>query len=632
MSQSSSLADSRCVVAISALLLAALGACASGSTPQGEERVSAPQPNVIVVITDDQGYGDFGYAGNPVLRTPHLDRLAAESTRIERFYVCPVCAPTRASLMTGRWHYRTGVIDTYQGRAMMAAREHTIAESLRDAGYATGIFGKWHLGDCYPMRPQDQGFDVSLVHRGGGIGQSSDPPGGERKYTNATLWRNGKAEVTKGYCSDVYFGEAMSWIDRVARERDRPFFAYIADNCPHGPFGDVPPKLYEGYKGIDLGNDRFDARGAKLPAKTNEDRRARIFAMISNIDRNIGELTSFLARRGLARDTILVFLTDNGPNGARYVRGLRGQKGSMYEGGIRSPLLVRWPAGGLRPGVVHGSIGAHVDLMPTLLEACGVAAPVERTIDGKSLLTVLRHGLASPGRGHTAPGDAVAMAARAGGTSKAGAHRARDIVLQAHRGNEPQRGHHFTLIADRYKLVRASGFHREKAPSNAAYELYDLERDPFEQNDLAAQEPERVAAMRARYDAWFDEVQRERPKLGELEIHVGTRHENPTTLTRQDWRREFTSWNRGSRVGTWLVRARAGRYRVRARFGAAKRNERLVLTHGTRRAELAVRAGATQATLEVELDAVSSELRAELRSTGATTPSRGVHQLDVERL
>jgi hypothetical protein len=200
------------------------------------------RPNVILIITDDQGYGDFGATGNPVIRTPNLDALARDSAQMTSFYVSPVCAPTRACLMTGRYNYRTRAIDTYVGRAMMEPREVTVAELLRANGYATGIFGKWHLGDNYPMRPQEQGFEEVLVHRGGGIGQPSDPPDGEGKYTDPVLFHNGKEVRMRGYCTDVYFNQAMAWMDTVHRE-GRPFFIYLPTNAPHTPLHDVPQDI-----------------------------------------------------------------------------------------------------------------------------------------------------------------------------------------------------------------------------------------------------------------------------------------------------------------------------------------------------------------------------------------------------
>ena len=186
------------------------GGATTSLTAQAQN--AAQRPNVILIMTDDQGRGDFSCMENPVLKTPHLDKLAEGAAWMTRFYVSPVCAPTRACLMTGRYNYRTRAIDTYIGRAMMEPDEVTVAEVLRDAGYATGIFGKWHLGDCYPMRAMDQGFEETLVHRGGGIGQPGDPPGGESKYTDPVLFHNGEQVQTKGYCTDVYFDSAMKWI------------------------------------------------------------------------------------------------------------------------------------------------------------------------------------------------------------------------------------------------------------------------------------------------------------------------------------------------------------------------------------------------------------------------------------
>jgi len=189
------------------------------------------RPSILLIVTDDQGYGDLGAHGNRDIRTPHLDGLAARSCRIDPFCVSPVCSPTRSSLLTGRYTYRTGVVDTFMGRSMMHPDEVTIAEILGQAGYRTGIFGKWHLGDNYPLRPQDQGFQDCLTIRGGGIGQPSDPPGGDH-YTDATMYRNGTAFKSKGYCTDVFTDGALNFIEANA---EQPFFAYVAYNAPHTP-------------------------------------------------------------------------------------------------------------------------------------------------------------------------------------------------------------------------------------------------------------------------------------------------------------------------------------------------------------------------------------------------------------
>ncbi|MCY4121082.1 MAG: arylsulfatase, partial [Acidobacteria bacterium] len=278
------------------------------------------RPNIVLIITDDQGWAQLGSHGDPVLQTPHLDRLAAESVEMTRFYVSPVCAPTRAALLTGRYNYRTGVVDTYIGRAMMEPGEITIAEMLRDAGYRTGIFGKWHLGDNYPLRSTDQGFDESVVHRGGGIGQPSDPPAGS-DYFDPILFHNGEQKRYRGYVTDILVDEAIRWIGDGG---DRPFFAYVPTNAPHSPY--LVPDSYR---------QPYSAQGLS-------DRDARIYGMITNIDDNAGRLLAHLEERDLSGDTIVIFMTDNGPTTRLYHAGLRAQKGSVYENGIRVPFFARW--------------------------------------------------------------------------------------------------------------------------------------------------------------------------------------------------------------------------------------------------------------------------------------------------
>lgn len=498
---------------------------------------AAGPPNVILIVTDDQGYGDLGATGNPVIRTPNIDELAAGSASMTTFYVSPVCAPTRASLMTGRYNYRTRVVDTWIGRAMMEPDEVTVAEVLRDAGYATGIFGKWHLGDCYPMRAMDQGFETSLVHRGGGIGQPSDPAGGERKYTDAVLFRDGERVETTGYCTDVYFDAAAEWI-ASAHESGAPFFAYIATNAPHGPFHDVPKDLYDAYAATDLGNAAFpQAPGHPLPLETNEDRRARIFAMITNIDDNVGRIMARLDELGQRENTLVVFMVDNGPNGRRFVAGMRGQKGEVYEGGIRSPFFAHWPAR-LTPGVSSDRVAAHIDVMPTILDACGVAPPGGIALDGRSVLPLLE------GRDVDWPD--------------------RPIVIQSHRGNEPRRYHHVAVRTRGWKLVHPSGFGRESFDGEPAFELYDMRADPLEEHDVSSVRPAMVERLRAAYDAWFDDVSRTRSdNYAPPRIHLGSPREPRTVLTRQDWRQLVgRGWGDYS-LGRWLVRVeRPGPYTI----------------------------------------------------------------------
>jgi arylsulfatase A-like enzyme len=298
------------------------------------------RPNVLLIMTDDQGYGDLGFHGNPRIQTPNLDRFARESVRLRTFCVSPVCSPTRASLMTGRYNYRTGVVDTYLGRSLMRADETTLAEVLAAAGYRTGIFGKWHLGDNAPMRPIDQGFQRALVIKGGGIGQNSDPPGGST-YLDPILQDNGVQRKFTGYCSDVYTTAA---IDFISEAGDRPFFAYLAFNGPHEPL-QAPEGELATYRATDLSPSAFPpfAHPVQPDSMTPPDDIAKVYAMVTNIDRNVGRILQALTSRGLAEDTIIVFLTDNGPAKVRYNAGLRGYKGTVYEGGIRVPCYIRWP-------------------------------------------------------------------------------------------------------------------------------------------------------------------------------------------------------------------------------------------------------------------------------------------------
>ncbi len=541
------------------LKAACLGAAtlATSCRSVGTRSGTKDRPNVILVMTDDQGYGDFGHKGNPILRTPHLDAMATRSGSMENFYVHPVCAPTRACLMTGRYNYRTRAIDTFVGRAMMEPRETTIAEILSDAGYATGIFGKWHLGDCYPMRPMDQGFEQSLVHRGGGIGQPSDPPGGEGKYTDPILFENGKESRFKGYCTDIYFDRAMDWIDECRRER-RNFFAYIPTNAPHGPFHDVPAELLDYYKQQDLSNENVPQdTGHPVTGKCNEDVRARIFAMIENVDQNMGRLFEKLDEMHLTDNTIVIFLVDNGPDGRRYVAGMMGAKGGVHEAGIRSPFYVQWP-GVIEPRHSSDRIAAHIDVLPTLLEACDVPAPAELKLDGRSLLPLLK------GQQPNWPD--------------------RTIYIQAHRGNRPVRYHHFAARSQKWKLLHASGFGKESFVGDAQFELYDMEDDPLEEHNLAQERPEIVRKMLRQYERWFSDVSNtRRDNYAPPRIHIGTTHEDPVVLTRQDWRHvQGRPWGRDSN-GHWeLYAAQAGEYDVRLRFPETEIEGRAKIEMGTK--------------------------------------------------
>ncbi|MCB1122174.1 MAG: arylsulfatase, partial [Verrucomicrobiae bacterium] len=469
-----------------------------GCSPEDQESNQTAPTNVILIMSDDQGIGDFGVNGNPIVQTPFIDALAKDSVTMSRFYVNAVCSPTRSSLMTGRWNYRTGVTDTFKGRSIMNADETTIAEVLRDAGYSTGIFGKWHLGDVYPYRPMDQGFETAIYHRGGGLGQPSEPIDADRRYTNPVLFRNGEQFTAEGFCCDVYFSEAMDFI-KNAQSKDKPFFAYIASNTPHSPFHDVPEKWLNYYKGLNLDNGQFPQEpGHPIRGEDDLDDRARVYAMVSNLDENVERLFGFLDEMQLTENTLVIYMCDNGPNGNRYVAGFRGRKSNAWEGGVRSPFWAHWPKV-LKPGTRSDVLSAHVDVFPTILEACGVAMPKGLKIDGRSMLNFLKGATGEP--------------------------EDRTVILQSHRGERPEPWENATVLTQRWKLVNNG--------KPGKHELFDLSKDPFALNDVIEKYPEVRSDLEARYDTWITEMRRINPM--DLPLYVGTEFEPETVLTTQDW-------------------------------------------------------------------------------------------------
>lgn len=496
----------------------------------------ADRPNLILIMTDDQGYADLSLHGNPQLQTPAMDSIAKDGVQFSRFYVSPVCSPTRASLMTGRYNYRTGVVDTYIGRSMMRPTEVTLAERLRDAGYRTGIFGKWHLGDTWPLRAMDQGFEESLVCRGGGITQPAGPPG--NMYFSPRLDHNGVESPSDGYCSDVFTEAAMAYIDA---HRTEPFFVYVPYNAPH-----VPLQIDEQYV------QPFREQGL------DEDT-ARVYGMVKNLDDNIARLLARLKALHLDEKTIVVFLTDNGPaygdKDQRYTAGLRGRKGQPYEGGIHVPCFVRW-TGTLTPGRVVDTPAAHIDLAPTLLEALGVPMAGDAKIDGRSLWPALQ--------GKEAPAPS------------------RALFLQWHRGDAPRPFENSAVIETQYKLVNGA-------------ELYDLQADPAEATNLAASKPEEVTRLRSAYDAWFADVSS--AGYDPPRIVLAPPQAPVTILTPQDWRgsADFGPSN----ASYWEVSTiEAGRYDIRFDFGRSLRAARLTLRIGGQTLLHEVSEGATEVRFE----------------------------------
>ncbi|MDX2109273.1 MAG: arylsulfatase [Verrucomicrobiota bacterium] len=330
-------------------------------------QAAAPaKPNVIIVLTDDQGMGDFSLYGNPVIKTPHLDALAQEGVSFNQFHVTPMCSPSRAALLTGRNPLENGVISTCQGLHSLREGFPIMPETFTTGGYATGMFGKWHLGRNWPSRPQDRGFQMTVALHGFGTTGISNRWNND--YVDTWVMENGQERQTKGFCTDVLFDEAMAWMDKQA-EAGKPFFTYIPTNAVHFPYW-AP---------------------AEWSAKYSHTLNPEFFAMVANLDDNMGRLDSFLEKRHLKDNTILVFLTDNGPVGgfSTHNAGMTGTKATPWEGGHRVPLFVRYPAGGITGGKVIEGLADVTDLYPTLLELCHLNAPENAKLSGISLAEVM---------------------------------------------------------------------------------------------------------------------------------------------------------------------------------------------------------------------------------------------------
>lgn len=451
------------------------------------------KPNVILIMTDDQGYGDLGCHGNPVLKTPHLDNLYKESTRLTDFHVSSFCTPSRAALMTGRYPARTGAYRTSAGRTMLHEGEKTIANIFSDGGYSTGMVGKWHLGDNAPHRPQDRGFQDVLWHRCGGIGQASDYWGND--YFDDTYERNGKFEKFEGYCTDVWFEESISFIEK---NKEKPFFLYLALNAPHGPYY-VPKKWAEPYQAYK------DKSSPNYVANPN------FYGMIANIDHNVGILRKKLEDLSLQENTIFIFMTDNGTasgakfNGleseaiAGYNANLRGKKSSIYEGGHRVPFFIHWPKGQLNKGKDISTLTAHIDILPTLADLCNLEVPKTHQPDGLSLKPLLYNENPSWDRDHHVV------------QFHAGAH-----------GNDlPQAFDHTCILTEKWRLVNSKKL-----------ELYDIQKDPSQRNNLAGQYPEVIKELKSKYTPFWESVS---PNITPVSIDLGNPSDNPTVLCSQDW-------------------------------------------------------------------------------------------------
>jgi len=468
------------------------------------------RPNIIFVLTDDQGYGDLSCLGNPMLKTPELDRLHADSVRLTDFHVAPMCTPTRGELMTGQDALRNGATFVCMGRSLMRADLPTMADILAENGYHTGHFGKWHLGDNYPYRPQDRGFHETIHHPAFGITSAADYYGND--YFDDHYRHKDEIKQYLGYCTDVWFEEAMRWM-QGCHDRNEPFFAYIATNAPHGPYW-VPDEYRRPYlDGI----------------KRDE---ASFFGMIANIDENMAQLEKFLQDNEIRDNTILIFMTDNGTAMGEgiYNAGMRGRKTSLYEGGHRVPCFIRWPAAGLDGGRDVGGVTRGVDILPTLIDLCDLHAPDGWTCDGLPLAAHMRR-----------PDKAVAD---------------RTSVVQYGHANE---GAQFGFTGREQAAVMWGPWRLVDGR-----ELYNVNEDPGQRQDVAAANPELVKQLRGQYGAWWDGVSDTLTSYQPLAI--GSDAENPARLCSCDWAWVYADNQRGMRgpvmdSGTWHVdAARAGLY------------------------------------------------------------------------
>ena len=430
------------------------GAASTGS-------LAGSRPNIIFVLTDDQGYGDISAHGNPILKTPNMDRLRAEGARFTDFHVSPTCAPTRSALMTGRHEFENGVTHTIFERERLTPDATTIAQVLKSAGYTTGIFGKWHLGDEPEYQPGRRGFDEVFIHGGGGIGQvypgsCGDAP--RNTYFDPAILYNGKFEKTRGYCTDVFFAQALKWIERV--KGTQPFYAYIATNVPHAPLQ---------VRDEDL---------ARYKDKVSDLNAAKFFGMLANADDNIGRLLEKLKGWGLEQNTLVVFMNDNGGTAGCKVfnAGMRGQKGTPWLGGTRASSFWRWP-GRIAPADVN-TLAAHIDYLPTIAAIAGASldAKVRAQVEGRSLLPLLEN--------PSAPWTERTLFTHVGRWT---------------RFSDPDlaKFSNCSVRTKRWHLVSVKG------GAQPAWELYDIAADPGEKSDVAGQHQDIVATLAAQYEAWW---------------------------------------------------------------------------------------------------------------------------------
>ncbi|MDF1515053.1 MAG: arylsulfatase [Anaerolineae bacterium] len=496
--------------------------------------MKSTKPNVIMIITDDQGYGDLGCHGNPVAQTPHLDKLHEKSIRLTDFHAAPMCTPTRGQLLTGLDAARNGAVNVSSGRTLLRSDLPTIADVFRANGYRTGMFGKWHLGDNYPYRPQDRGFDESLWFPSSHI--SSLPDYWENDYFDDVYNRNGSRVRYSGYCTEVFFRETMTWMQQQVDENE-PFFAYLPTNAPHAP-------LYVPTEDREVIERAFAAVEDELPELSPSQRNSviRFLAMIRNLDGYVGQLRDFLRTLAIERNTVLIFMTDNGSTfGPLYYNaGMRGAKASLWEGGHRVPCFIYWPDGNLgAPRDVDGLTEVQ-DILPTLIDLCGLEGLIGPPLDGISLAPVLR-------------GDASVP---------------KDRILSVNYSRMPRFDY---PSPDSESIIRQVGtavlWQRWRLLEEMA--LYSLDTDPGQEHNVIDQYPDIVQQMKGALDTWWQDVE---PIANQIQrIIIGSDQENPIMLSACEWRDVFVDQQRQVRIGErknsyWHLQVeRAGTYRFELR-------------------------------------------------------------------
>lgn len=450
---------------------------------ENSSKISSPSsPNVIIIITDDQGYGDLGFHGNKIIQTPNLDKLFQESARATNFHVSPTCTPTRGALMTGRYSNRVGTWHTIGGRSLLYEDEKTLAEIFAQNGYATGMFGKWHLGDNHPFRPEDRGFQDVVRHGGGGVTQGPDYWG--NNYFDDTYWKNGVPRSYQGYVTDIFFKESMVFIEE---HQQNPFFVYISTNAPHSPFH-LPEQYYNLYKDEE---------------RLLEEQK-RFYGMITNIDDNIGRLEDHLRELGLRENTILIFMSDNGTAAGYRTRngtdfgfnaGLRGTKNSEYDGGHRVLFALRWPAGNLGEDRDVDHLLAHIDLLPTLAELADLRFVETKPLDGISFAPLLMDNNTE--------------------------WRNRTLIVDSQRILNLVKWRKSAVMDETWRLVNGS-------------ELYNIKQDRDQTDDLASEHPEVVERLQESYEKWWTSLMEQKVNERYAYIKAGTPHENPVRISSHD--------------------------------------------------------------------------------------------------